>query len=370
MPKPIHLVNTFSLSELKKQVSLLAGFPIWTKADCAKLSELIELKTKKNISESTLYRFFLQTNQTSKPYLHTLDILANYCGCKDWNEFDIKGNDTEKFDFNYGKIHLENKEINSLLKVCIHQNELKALYHFTEQFPTNVDFDKKIRIGYEFYQSLLSNPNSNEEFFKNFSNLPIIRETLFELMADPDFSLKDYEDGLLYYAESLNPELSDRELEAFLFSKALLFRHYYVGKKYKKALAISQVLYEQNRLSFKQTEKLAIFPKTRYLAYKLFYLELLELKTMRFLYEEELIYFCKENLPKWNNFEQRVVFYNVAEAFLLVKTDEVIVSKFKSLFHELLETLPRQVAAKPLIKILPYVQENGLLRLNQLNREK
>jgi hypothetical protein len=368
MPKPIHYTSTFSLNELKKQVSLLAGFPIWTKADCLKLSKLIEEKTKKNVSESTLYRFFVQKDKPNKPYIHTLDILALYCGAKDWHEFEIKVNENEKFDFSYGKIHLENREINSLLQVCIHQNELKALYNFTEQFPSDVDFDKKIRIGYEFYQALATNENSNDTFFKNFSSLPLIRETLFELMADPDFSLKDYENGLVYYANSVRPENSDKELEAFIFSNALLFRHNFVTKKYAKALELGKTLYEKFDLNETQLNKLAIFPKTRYLAYKLFYLELLEQKMEKLKYEEELLFFCQENITKWSLFELRVGFYNIAEAFHFTKTDQKTITSFKTIFSKLFETLPSGVAEKPLHKILPYVQENGLLRLKQLKQ--
>lgn len=91
MPKPLYDINNFSLTELKKQVSLKVGFPIWTKPDCEKMSSLIEAETKNYISESTLYRIFLQNN-ANKPYLHTLDTLSKFCGYKDWSDFLNKNN--------------------------------------------------------------------------------------------------------------------------------------------------------------------------------------------------------------------------------------------------------------------------------------
>jgi len=71
MPKPKYILSDYLKKGLYRQITDTVNFPIYTKADCRRISELIHTKTAP-VSESTLYRLFLSNNQNNVPYVHTL----------------------------------------------------------------------------------------------------------------------------------------------------------------------------------------------------------------------------------------------------------------------------------------------------------
>ena len=69
-------------------IYIKTGLYITNKNDCKKLSQLISDKKLGYLSESTLYRYFLHPNSTTKPYKNTLHILAKFCDFDSWNHFE------------------------------------------------------------------------------------------------------------------------------------------------------------------------------------------------------------------------------------------------------------------------------------------
>jgi hypothetical protein len=90
MPKPKYLLSEYTKKEIFKKLCIQVGFPIFTKLDCKKVSELITKSGFSGISESTIYRLFLWKGNKNMPYLHTLNTLAEFCGYESWNDFDIQ----------------------------------------------------------------------------------------------------------------------------------------------------------------------------------------------------------------------------------------------------------------------------------------
>lgn len=365
MPKPLHELNPFSFAELRKFVRIKTGFPIQTKPECEKLAELIYANTNVHISSSTLFRIFI-TKEDKKPYVNTLNGLSAFCGFKDWYDFENYVNEIEKFDFSYGKIFFKDKTVDSLLKLCIHNNQYDILLDYTRQFPDNLNYDMKIRIGYEFYNSLLNNPNSNSDFFEKFNALPLIRESFFELMADPDFQVKDYEYGLKCYLKNLKPIEKKKDFQDWIFANSLLFRHYYLSKQHDKAIEIGKILYDDSTITDASIEELSVFPKIRYLSYKIWYYHLLDREKEKLNHINFLLEYNNQNLQFWSYYEQRIAFYNVAEVFLHTNTDILSINSLKNIFKSILSDLPSLIHSKSLDKILPYMQENAVLRLKFL----
>lgn len=69
-----------------KQIEERFGTPIKYPKDCNSLSNSIQLNCNKLISVSTLKRLFGFVKQVEQPHKHTLDVIANYIGYKDWEE--------------------------------------------------------------------------------------------------------------------------------------------------------------------------------------------------------------------------------------------------------------------------------------------
>jgi hypothetical protein len=314
MPKPIHELSPFVYSELRKYIRIKTGLLIQSKPECERLSSQSKEQTQILISASTLYRIFI-AEENSKPYLNTLNGLSVFCGFKDWYEFENHVNELARFDFSYGKIHINEKPVGSFIKICIHNNQLDVLYQYASQFPEEIDFEKKIRIGYELYQSLLDNPNSNLAFFDKFSGLPLIREAFFELMADPDFQVKDYEYGLNCYSENLKPFEKKKDFQDWIFANSLLYRHYYLSKQIEKASEIGELLYNDSKIKDDSIDELFIFPKIRYLSYKIWYFDLMNLEKEKINHIIFLLEYSNQNILFWSYYEQRIAFYNIAEVF-------------------------------------------------------
>jgi hypothetical protein len=169
---------------------------------------------------------------------------------KDWFTIEKHFNEIKEFKQLYG-VFPDQHQYKSLLNINIHYGGLKPLYHFLEQFPLDLEFNKKIILGEDVYASLKSNQNSNIEFYKQFHSLPIIREGFFELLADPSFSIPDYEIGLGYYLKNIKPHESMRSMQDYIFANSLLLRYYFLRGKKENVIKIGNELYLNNMLSEK-----------------------------------------------------------------------------------------------------------------------
>ncbi len=72
---------------LRHKVGITFGREIKHHPDFEMLQFDIMEKTNRNISSSTLKRFFGYLKSSTKPSLYTLNTLATYAGCKNWHHF-------------------------------------------------------------------------------------------------------------------------------------------------------------------------------------------------------------------------------------------------------------------------------------------
>lgn len=270
MPKPKYKISPYLIRGLKWFLEVQVGYQIRTKLDCRKVAELITKKTGIAISESTIYRIFLLKDGQNTPYLHTLENISKFIGHNSWFILENEINELSKFHFLYGAIPGKSP-YKSLMKLNIHSGSLRPLYSFLEQFPDDLDTERKFLLGHELFSSLQTNPNKNIDFFKNFQNIPVVRSSLFEFLADPDFSIRDYEQGLLYYLGDIKPHQSLKALQDYIFANTMLLRYYFLKGNKDKVLEIGKALYVEFEMTEEETSSLYIFPKIRYLSYKLLY---------------------------------------------------------------------------------------------------
>lgn len=359
MPKPTYNISPSIIAELKKEVLKMASFPIRTKSDAGYLALLMKRNGVDNISESTILRFFNEVNSSHKFYLNTLDKFAVFSGKKDFDDFEKWAKNHKEFNFSFGEIPDTTKPIKSLIKICIHQNILKPIHEYTEQF-SNLDVDAQLRLGFEFYMSLLSNKNSNIKFFKAFSGVPIVRESFFERCTDPDFKINGYAKGYEYYLKYTNPELGIKQLQDFVFGNCILLRHYFITKNYPAALKIGEQLYDHYNLKSVELNKLFIYPKMRYIAYKIYYHKLNNERFKLLDYVKYVIDYCKKNIDSWDYNEQRIAFSCVAEAFIYSKINEKYSTELKYVFNQLLIGYSSDFLEHSLNYTLKYTDMNGI----------
>jgi hypothetical protein len=272
MPKPKYKISSYHLSGLKWYLEVKIGFNVVTKIDCKKIADLIQFELGISISESTLYRLFIWNNNNHTPYYHTLEILAKYIGYDSWQLLENEINSLQEFQFSFGKLSGSHNE-KSLLQFNIHSDALKPLYNFLEQFPKDIDYNHRMILGQELFLSLKTNPNRNIKFFKEFSTLPVVRSSFYEFLADPDFSIPDYEFGLINYLNAIKPHHSLEAMQDFIFANTLLLRYYFTEGNKEQTVRVGKLIYDDLELSIDELEKFYIFPRLRYMSYKMIYFE-------------------------------------------------------------------------------------------------
>jgi len=366
MPQPKYKISKYLLDCLKTKVEEKIAFRIFTKLDCRKTSELIQKSSDYTISESTLYRLFLLVENKNTPYLHTLDILSQFIGYKDWFSLEKYFNEISEFQHLYG-VFPDQNQYNSLLSFNIHYGGLKPLYHFLEQFPNDLTFDKKVTLGQDIYRSLKTNPTSNLDFYKQFHTLPIIREGFFEIFADPDFSISDYEIGLGYYLKNIKPHTSSKSLQDYVFANSMLLRYYFLNGNKEKVVSIGKTLYLDLPLSEKDFIGIYAFPKMRYFCYKLFFNEL----TTGFnrAYFEWLINYIHEEITTADDMETRIMIHTICDSLQIYpKLQEEIFNAFFLRYNAFFSKLPTYIFKLPMKERLRFLDQNGATFFGAINQ--
>jgi hypothetical protein len=266
------------------------GIYITTKNDCRIVSQLISDEKIGYLSESTLYRFFLLQNETTKPYKNTLTILAIFCGFKDWDSFFNYYNSNYLFN----EPEFLNHSINVVLKNLIHKEKFSLLI---EIFNSLEDENYKTK---EFYglRTFLNFQNTNlfPSFIKKFGDNSFVRTILIEALYDPKHRIEGYAESIELYLNSADKKATSYEQDA-VFANAVLFRYYYLNKDLK-ALEIGARLYDKGRVDVSEAA-IHVFPKTRFIAYKLWYLNLKKTSRNQILeYQDFILYWVQKELEK------------------------------------------------------------------------
>jgi hypothetical protein len=196
---------------LKTEVEQTFGRPVFTFKDCIQLSDEIYVRTKVQVSPSTLRRLFGLVKANSDPSKSTLNILAKYCGFHSVGsipEVPDQGNHT----WNIGK-----------------ENILYFLVHLFEEVPMH---DMKQEAYLVLLRHTLLILNRDEQLARDFQRY--IAKTLngqlyyFEQFVHLDKLDNYYGDGLRYYVN----EKSTPEAECFAY--ALLVLRYWLTEENEK----------------------------------------------------------------------------------------------------------------------------------------
>ncbi len=349
----------YFIAELKQRIRLKIGFQISTMPDCNKLSEEISAIGLSGVSGITIYRVFIHKHKDHQHYKNTLHILTNFIGFNRWDDFveDVKKNRL-KLHQPLNADNTSNK--NSLIFHCIQQecfNPLEAYFDSIEDF----EHDLKFEINLDVYDSLLKveNPFS---FYKRFAKNKFVRKYLFEYGFDPSFRIKDYDEGFDFYVDGIKPDESELELRVYIFGFSVLLRHYYIHKNFPESIKVARKLYHNTEYIDKELEGIYIFPRMRFLCYKVWYMVMNEQhKNTIEQYVEDLLEYCKTIYPKHNETERKIIYYVMAETFIYADINNKYHLALKAIFIEEFNHLPSIIFDKNLLHSLSYFESNGLM---------
>ncbi len=348
--------NSYSLLELKSLIETKLKFCILSKPDCAKLSQILLLEGYGSISETTLYRLFLNYKGIV-PYRHTLNVLANYVGYTNWDIYYEAVNSNDQFLSKIVSRQSGNKE---LLYHCISMEADKPLFAYFESL-ADKDHKYQFHIGLDVFDSL-QQVKDPKRFFKKFIKNDFVKEYVLENLFDPSFRIKGSDYAYELYPSNLKADYSLNDLRDFVFSKSVLFRYYYLKGDLEKALKIGDEMYLHQPFESNDLELLFIYPKMRYKAYKIWYLILTNKSKTEI--EDYVVTLLEYGKTIYNTIEKqynRIVFHCIAETFCDSTFDYKYFVLLKEIFKEEYELLPDKIFDKSIKNTLPYFEPNGLL---------
>ena len=355
-------LQSFSLLELKSQIQVKLCFTINSKPDCKKLSEILLLEGFGSVSETTLYRLFVNYSGIV-PYKNTLNILVRYIGYNDWENF-IEAIENESSE-NLTIINKQAINENGLLYQCIALEADKPLQAYFESL-SDKSYEYQFRAGLDVFDSLKQVKNQ-KRFFTTFIKNDFVKQYVLEYLFDPAFRIKDADYAYSLYANNLKPSFTLDDLQDFVFSQSVLFRHYYLQGALDKAIAVGKKIYVSNPFENNEIEALFIYPRIRFKAYKIWFLQLTGSDKISIEdYVIDLLDYAKIAILSLDTLSKKAVFQAIAEVFCHSKVDYKYHLLLKDVFKNEYALLPEKLFEKSIKYALPYFEANGLLHFRPL----
>lgn len=346
------------VNKLKQQVINKAGFAISTKPDCRRLSNLLLSTGAGYISETTIYRIFLKEENLHVPYKSTLDIFCRFLGYNDIVEYIKKLNYSNNYSLNK---YVSDIALDNLLVSCIKNQNFKTLSDYFEILESESKATKEYVVLNLF--DIFASNDFTIPFFKEFSDNRFVREWFLESGHDPKFRIPNYDQAYLFYLRKVNYTKDSSELQQYIFANSILFRSSFLNHEYENALNYGCKLYNNALLDFDSNSLgLHLFPLVRYISYRLWFLQLINVPKVQVLdYSEYLLEFAKMNIVTADSFSRKIVFNTLGEVLHYSKLPFEFQLKFKNMFEKDFHDLNLEGSNYQIIELLPYLQPNGLL---------
>lgn len=224
------------INELRKRVLIVCGFPVVTKKDCRLLSNLIAQKVGSRVSETTIYRLFVSTEESHRFYASTLGVLASFVDFESWREFEwstLKNGDTLA-----PKVHHDSVDVDESIWDIIFKNRAWNLVNeFLCTMGETPREEALHTLGWIIYNSLKRNPAIELDFYRNFCTNTKVRKAFFEFAAYPDMDLWHYDNGIEMYISGISQISEDIQLRDHLFAHSLMVRRDFVKKNISAVIA-------------------------------------------------------------------------------------------------------------------------------------
>ncbi len=311
MPKPKHPIDAYCMQRLKDEVQIFVGIRVSNRPSCNRLREELFSNYGFNISLSTLARFFLETNADNHFYLDTLDKFCNLVrvGC-DWNSYCQQVIEQRDKSLSLG-LNNESDIRCSLLYINFENSGWKSLHSFfdrIESFVDNANFHYlSFNLGVSLHKILAYNPLYERSLYKHFISYPSIRRSYFELLADPEFKLPDYKNGLSSYGKTIDYSSPNASNDLCFYLAMICLKEEKNGSISTFRETAAQLIHN---FSLRNIIELNIHPFNigRFLAVKLIYTHLFKLEDFD-QHFNDILHFVKSNINSWNAYQKRLVLF-------------------------------------------------------------
>jgi hypothetical protein len=330
MPKPRHVLLPEELQRLRSAMEERLGFLLDRKSACTRASDEMRILDGSAPSATTLHGLFVRPDGRT-PYLETLHLMARFVGKRDWHDF--QGDDpglVEAPRFRLDPVHA----LPNMLISCMRRGQHGVLDDLFDAWSERLDDPGIYDVGLCIYVALYTAPDVAMPFYQRYAGHPTVRTGFFELLADPEFRLHGYAEGLAQYHAATGASDDAMNFRDRLFADTMIFRHH-VLKGDPQAVARGSGLYTTG-MDASLLNGTHVFLVSRYLAYALWYDVMQRRSARRKRRERTILEWAAGRLSKCSTqLERDIILYNLLEGFLRVGTIKEVMHDLLSLFPEL-----------------------------------
>jgi hypothetical protein len=324
MPKPRHIIDPQILQRLKSEISHRVGIEVRNRPDCVRMSVEIKQKFGVNISDSTFKRLYLDLGVDNHFYLDTLDKLCSVID-KDlkWNDYH---NAISNARLNLKDLDLELgvKTSNSLLFINFENSHWKTLRVYFDRLQTEVNESNfniiYISLGTQLHRIARTDSKFELNLYKHFSDHLLVRNSFFERLADPNFTLPNYEKGLELYRRGTNLG-SHSAANDICFKLCMTYLNRQNKASFKELNTMYSEIMANFGLDFIGTDKIHSYNVGRVLCVMLAHTKVVGSVNFENVFAE-IIQFISVWLRRWDSFEQRVVLFYCFQGLSSIEAHE------------------------------------------------
>ena len=253
---------------------------------CKMLSDQIFEVTNYRISESTLWRIFVEKGSVYRPHEYTLDILSFYLGFKDFSDFTYHQQE-QKAKLNPNLL---------LLDLCLEDHHVGTVTKFLKKLPADLsyDYNETIEIAGVIGNAVVNDDQLRKKLLPQLASFEQGRIYFTDMFVDEqNFDLYYKQNLHLYLKENVGtPEKNANDQ---MFALNLLFKHALFQNDFKHVNVFSKSLRALDTNAFVKREKIHVFPYFRYQNFVLVQ-KYLEGSLTAISFVDEMIRLCESSL--------------------------------------------------------------------------
>ena len=324
MPKPRHLIDQKILQRLKSEINHRVGIEVRNRPDCLRMSAEIKKRFGVNISESTFKRLYFNQATENHFYLDTLDKLCSVIDKNlKWNNYQnaISNARSNLRDLD---LEFEVKTSNSLLYINFENRHWKTLRVYFDRLQTEVNESNynliHISLGTQLHRIARTENKFELSLYKYFADHILIRNSFFERLADPNFTLPNYDKGLELYRKATNHS-SHSAANDVCFKLCMTYLNRQNRVSFKELDAMYSEIVANFGLTFITPGKIHSYNIGRVLCVMLNHTKFVGLLSFENIFTE-ILHFVERWLKHWDSFDQRVILFYCFQGLVGVEAEK------------------------------------------------
>jgi hypothetical protein len=311
MPKPKHSIDAYCIQRLKAEIQLFVGIQVINRPSCMSLSEELKAHYGLSISSSTIARLFLNDTENHHFYLDTLDKFTDLVQKgSTWGQY-CESVLTQKDQALSIGIHHDIDFRNTLLYINFEFSGWKVIRNYFERLQPYLNHSNyqyiTFDLGGALHRIVQSNVSFERSLYKNFVGFEAVRRSYFELLADPDFKLPNYKEGLIRYGKTIDYSHPNAANDLCFYLSMLCLNEDKIGKLDSFSEHYAKLI---DNFNLQNVVNLYVHPFNigRFLAVLLIHNYRFQTVSYDACFSD-LILFIKTNLNRWNAYEKRLIQY-------------------------------------------------------------